>query len=56
MFRAKFYTGDFAVIKTEIVGPKVGKALQRQALSATLYALGGMLVPAVVSAISHALS
>ena len=32
--------GDFAVIKTEIVGPKVGRALQRQAISATLYALG----------------
>ena len=44
MFRAKFYMGEFAVIKTEIVGPKVGKALQRQAVSATLYALGGMLV------------
>ena len=44
LFRAKFYMGDFAVIKTEIVGPKVGKALQRQAVSATLYALGGMLV------------
>jgi preprotein translocase subunit SecF len=44
LFRAKFYMGEFAVIKTEIVGPKVGKALQRQAVSATLYALGGMLV------------
>ncbi|MSO22181.1 MAG: protein translocase subunit SecF [Acidobacteria bacterium] len=43
-FRARFYLGEFAVIKTEIVGPKVGKALQRQAVSATLYALVGMLV------------
>jgi preprotein translocase subunit SecF len=42
--RSRFYMGEFAVIKTEIVGPKVGKALQRQAISATLYALGGMLV------------
>jgi preprotein translocase subunit SecF len=42
--RSKFYIGEFSVIKTEIVGPKVGKALQRQAVSATLYALGGMLV------------
>lgn len=41
--RSKFYMGEFAVIKTEIVGPKVGKALQLQAISATLYALGGML-------------
>lgn len=44
LLRARFYMGEFAVIKTEIVGPKVGRALQRQAISATLYALGGMLV------------
>jgi len=44
LLRSKFYMGEFAVIKTEIVGPKVGKALQRQAVSATLYALTGMLV------------
>ncbi|MCI0622477.1 MAG: protein translocase subunit SecF [Acidobacteria bacterium] len=44
LLREQFYLGEFAVIKTEIVGPKVGKALQRQAISATLYALGGMLV------------
>jgi len=44
LLRARFYLGEFAVIKTEIVGPKVGKALQGQAISATLYALGGMLV------------
>ena len=36
--------GDFAHQKTEIVGPKVGKNLQQQAISATFYALGGMLV------------
>jgi len=40
----KFYLGEFAIIKTEIVGPKVGAALRRQAISATLYALGGMLI------------
>ncbi len=44
LIRERFYVGEFAIIKTEIVGPKVGKALQRQAISATLYALGGMLV------------
>jgi preprotein translocase subunit SecF len=41
--KEKFYLGDFAVRSTEIVGAKVGKNLQRQAISATLYALGGML-------------
>lgn len=44
LLRDRFYLGEFAVIKTEIVGAKIGKALQRQAASATLYALGGMLV------------
>jgi preprotein translocase subunit SecF len=44
LLRNKFYLGEFAVVKTEIVGPKVGKALQQQAISATLYALGGMLI------------
>jgi len=42
--KLKFYLGEFAVISTEIVGAKVGKNLQQQAVSATLYALGGMLV------------
>jgi preprotein translocase subunit SecF len=41
--KEKFYLGDFAVRSTEIVGAKVGKNLQQQAISATLYALGGML-------------
>jgi preprotein translocase subunit SecF len=41
--KAKFYLGEFAVRSTEIVGAKVGKNLQQQAISATLYALGGML-------------
>ena len=35
---------DFAIRNADIVGPKVGKQLQRQALLATFYALGGMLV------------
>ena len=38
------YLAPFAVKGVEIVGPKVGKELQRQAILATLYALGGMLV------------
>jgi len=41
--KEKFYLGEFAVRGTEIVGAKVGKNLQQQAISATLYALGGML-------------
>ena len=39
-----FYTSDFAIINVEIVGPKVGSELRRQAVVVTLYALGGMLV------------
>jgi len=35
---------DFAIRDAEIVGPRVGSQLRRQALLATLYALGGMLV------------
>ena len=35
---------DFAIRDAEIVGPKVGSQLRRQAFFATLYALGGMLV------------
>ncbi|HTR49028.1 MAG TPA: protein translocase subunit SecF [Verrucomicrobiae bacterium] len=36
--------GDFAIRDADIVGPRVGSQLRRQALLATLYALGGMLV------------
>ena len=36
--------GDFTIRNVEIVGPKVGAQLRRQALYATLYALGGMLL------------
>jgi preprotein translocase SecF subunit len=36
--------GPFTVLSAEVVGPKIGKDLQRQAILATLYALAGMLV------------
>jgi preprotein translocase subunit SecF len=39
-----FYASPFAVINVEIVGPKVGSELRRQAVIVTLYALAGMLV------------
>jgi preprotein translocase subunit SecF len=34
----------FTILSTEVVGPKIGADLRRQAILATLYALGGMLV------------
>ncbi len=34
----------FAILSTDVVGPKVGGELRTQAILATLYALGGMLV------------
>lgn len=39
-----FVTSNFAVRNVEIVGPQVGGQLRKQALWATLYSLGGMLV------------
>jgi preprotein translocase subunit SecF len=39
-----YYAGNFAIIGGEIVGPKVGAELRRQAILVTLYALAGMLV------------
>jgi preprotein translocase subunit SecF len=36
--------GPFTILSAEMVGPKVGAELRRQAILATLYALGGMLV------------
>jgi len=42
--RESFITGQFAVRNAEVVGPKVGAQLRWQAILATLYALGGMLV------------
>jgi preprotein translocase subunit SecF len=38
------YLAPFNVKSVDIVGPKVGSELRKQALLATLYALGGMLV------------
>src|SRR5260370_996545 len=38
------YPAPFAVLGTEVVGPKIGAELQRKAILAVLYALGGMLV------------
>jgi len=42
--RDSFSLGNFAIRDVEIVGPKVGAQLRRQAIFATLYALGGMLI------------
>jgi preprotein translocase subunit SecF len=42
--RSGYSLGSFAVRNVEIVGPKVGAQLRRQAVMATLYALAGMLV------------
>jgi len=42
--RDSFYMSNFAIINVEIVGPKVGSELRRQAVFVTLYALAGMLV------------
>jgi preprotein translocase subunit SecF len=42
--RDSFYISTFAIINVEIVGPKVGSELRRQAVVVTLYALGGMLL------------
>jgi preprotein translocase subunit SecF len=39
-----FSLGNFTIRDVEIVGPKVGAQLRRQAVLATLYALAGMLV------------
>ena len=39
-----FSLADFTIRNVDIVGPKVGAQLRRQAIFATLYALGGMLV------------
>jgi preprotein translocase subunit SecF len=42
--KSETFLGPFTIKQVEIVGPKVGRDLQRQAMLATLYALGGMLV------------
>jgi preprotein translocase subunit SecF len=42
--KANYALGQFAVRNVEVVGPKVGGELRRQAIYVTLYALAGMLV------------
>ncbi len=42
--RDAYSLGNFAIRNVEIVGPKVGAQLRRQAILVTLYALAGMLV------------
>ena len=42
--KAETYPVPLAVVGTELVGAKIGKDLQRQAVLAVLYALAGMLV------------
>jgi len=39
-----FFVSNFSVRNVEIVGPQVGAQLRKQAILATLYSLGGMLV------------
>jgi preprotein translocase subunit SecF len=41
---SNFSLGNFTIRNVEVVGPKVGAQLRRQAVLATLYALAGMLV------------
>jgi preprotein translocase subunit SecF len=41
---SNFSLGNFTIRNVEVVGPKVGAQLRRQAILATLYALAGMLV------------
>jgi preprotein translocase subunit SecF len=36
--------GKFAILSTDVVGPKIGAELKQKAILATLYALGGMLI------------
>jgi preprotein translocase subunit SecF len=42
--KSSFALGQFTIRNVEIVGPKVGAELRRQAILVTLYALAGMLV------------
>ncbi len=44
MLKDSYIVGPFAIRNTEIVGPKVGAELRKQAIFVTLYALGGMLL------------
>jgi preprotein translocase subunit SecF len=40
----KGFPGQFEILSATSIGPKVGEELKRQAVFATLYALGGMLI------------
>jgi preprotein translocase subunit SecF len=40
----KGFPGQFEILSAQSIGPKVGDDLKRQAVFATLYALGGMLI------------
>ncbi len=42
--KSSYSLGPFAIRNVEVVGPKVGAELRKQAIYVTLYALGGMLV------------
>jgi preprotein translocase SecF subunit len=44
VLKANVSLGPFTILSTDVVGPKIGAELRRQAVLATLYALGGMLV------------
>jgi preprotein translocase subunit SecF len=44
LLKSQLSLGNFTIRNVDIVGPKVGAQLRRQAILATLYALGGMLV------------
>jgi preprotein translocase SecF subunit len=44
VLKQQTYADTVAVVGTEVVGPKIGAELQRKAILAVLYALGGMLV------------
>lgn len=44
VLKQESYLGKYLVRNTEVVGPRVGNELRTQALLATLYALGGMLI------------
>jgi len=44
VLKQQTYPDTLAIVATEVVGPKIGAELQRKAVLAVLYALGGMLV------------
>jgi preprotein translocase subunit SecF len=44
VLKQQTYPDSVAIVGTEVVGPKIGAELQRKAILAVLYALGGMLV------------